>query len=149
MNNKGFTMIELLAAVLILGILATVALPNVFRIMTDSKADKYIDDAFLAGLKTVHIIHGRGEGILRSGLRQELSHNKHVKSFKSAPYNDGGEGCTIAELKDSKSELYDKAQYNEALRYSPRSRYGQRVQRRHNMSSQLHLPRLPRVPWRC
>ncbi len=45
MNNKGFTMIELLAAVLILGILATVALPNVFRIMTDSKADKYIDDA--------------------------------------------------------------------------------------------------------
>ena len=64
--------------------------------------NKYIDDAFLAGLKTVHIIHGRGEGILRSGLRQELSHNKHVKSFKSAPYNDGGEGCTIAELKDRK-----------------------------------------------
>ncbi len=64
--------------------------------------NKYIDDAFLAGLKTVHIIHGRGEGILRNGLRQELKRNKHVKSFKSAPYNDGGEGCTVVELKDRK-----------------------------------------------
>ena len=64
--------------------------------------NKYIDDAFLAGLKTVHVIHGRGEGILRNGLRQELRRNKHVKSFKSAPYNDGGDGCTIVELKDRK-----------------------------------------------
>lgn len=63
---------------------------------------KYIDDAFLAGLKTVHIIHGRGEGILREGLRQSLKKNKHVKSFRSAPYNDGGEGCTIVELHERK-----------------------------------------------
>lgn len=63
---------------------------------------KYIDDAFLAGLKTVHIIHGRGEGILRNGLRAELKRNMHVKSFKSAPYNQGGDGCTIVELKDRK-----------------------------------------------
>ena len=64
--------------------------------------EKYIDDAFLAGLKTVHVIHGRGEGILRNGLRAELKKNKHVKSFKSAPYSEGGEGCTIVELKDRK-----------------------------------------------
>lgn len=63
---------------------------------------KYLDDAFLAGLKSVHVIHGRGQGILRDGLRQELRHHKYVKSFKSAPYNDGGEGCTIVELKVSK-----------------------------------------------
>lgn len=60
--------------------------------------NKYIDDAFLAGLKNVSIIHGRGEGVLRNGLRRELKHNKHVKTFKSAPYNEGGEGCTIVEL---------------------------------------------------
>ena len=64
--------------------------------------NKYIDDAFPAGLVTVHIIHGRGEGILRKGLRAELSRNKHVKSYKSAPYNDGGEGCTIVELRGRK-----------------------------------------------
>ena len=64
--------------------------------------NKYIDDAFLAGLQTVNVIHGRGEGILKKGLREELSRNKHVKSFKSAPYNDGGEGCTVVELKSRK-----------------------------------------------
>ena len=64
--------------------------------------NKYLDDAFLAGLASVHIIHGRGEGILRKGLRAELARNKHVKSFKSAAYNDGGEGCTIVELKGRK-----------------------------------------------
>lgn len=64
--------------------------------------NKYIDDAFLAGLKTVHVIHGRGEGILRNGLRAELKKNRHVKSYKSAPYADGGEGCTVVELIDRK-----------------------------------------------
>lgn len=64
------------------------------------RMNKYIDDAFLAGLKSVHIIHGRGSGILRKGLRNELRHNKHVESYRPAPYNEGGEGCTIAELVD-------------------------------------------------
>ena len=64
------------------------------------KMNKYIDDAFLAGLKTVSIIHGRGSGILRKGLRAELRRNKHVESYKSAPYDQGGEGNTIVTLVD-------------------------------------------------
>ena len=63
------------------------------------RMNKYIDDAFLAGLKTVNIIHGRGSGILRKGLRAELRRNKHVESYKSAPYDQGGEGNTKSSLK--------------------------------------------------
>ncbi len=66
------------------------------------RMNKYIDDAFLAGLKTVSIIHGRGSGILRKGLRAELRRNKHVESYKSAPYDQGGEGNTIVTLVDRK-----------------------------------------------
>ena len=64
--------------------------------------NKYIDDAFLAGLKTVHVIHGKGSGTLRKGLRLELAHNRYVKSYKNAPYNEGGDGCTVVELVDRK-----------------------------------------------
>ena len=62
--------------------------------------EKYLDDVYLSGLTRVTIIHGRGEGILRDGLRRELKRNKHVKSFTSAPYNDGGDGATVVTLKD-------------------------------------------------
>lgn len=61
--------------------------------------NKYLDDAYLAGLGQVRIIHGRGEGILKSGLRAELKRNKHVKKFSAAPYDEGGEGATIVEFK--------------------------------------------------
>ena len=61
---------------------------------------KYIDDAYMAGLKTVRVVHGRGEGILRNGLRQVLSRNKNIKSLKAAEYHEGGEGCTVVEFKD-------------------------------------------------
>lgn len=64
--------------------------------------DKYLDDAFLAGLRRVSIIHGRGTGILRDGLRQRLKSNKNVKSLQGAPYDQGGEGVTLVELKARK-----------------------------------------------
>ena len=64
--------------------------------------NKYLDDAFLAGLKTVNIVHGRGAGILRRALRAELAKNKYVKSYKSAPYTEGGDGCTVVTLADRK-----------------------------------------------
>ena len=64
--------------------------------------EKYIDDAYLAGLPQVRIIHGKGQGILQSGIREALKYNKQVKSVKSAGYNEGGEGASIVVLKEKK-----------------------------------------------
>lgn len=64
------------------------------------KMNKYLDDAFLAGLTSVNVIHGKGSGILKKGLRAELRRNKHVESYKSAPEYEGGEGCTVVTMVD-------------------------------------------------
>ena len=61
---------------------------------------KYIDDAYIAGMRRVTVIHGRGEGILKNGLRKELAANPFVESYKSAPYSEGGEGATVVTLKN-------------------------------------------------
>ena len=62
--------------------------------------EKYLDDAYMAGLKEVTIIHGRGEGILKDGIRSMLRRNKLAASYRKGGYNEGGEGVTIVKLKE-------------------------------------------------
>ena len=63
------------------------------------RVEKHIDDAFIAGLDKTTIVHGRGEGILRDGIRRRLRSNKHVASLEKPAYNEGGEGATIVVIK--------------------------------------------------
>jgi DNA mismatch repair protein MutS2 len=61
--------------------------------------DKYLDEAYMAGLKVVTIIHGKGTGILRKAINDMLKSHSHVKSHRLGEYGEGGSGVTIAELK--------------------------------------------------
>lgn len=64
------------------------------------EVEKYLDDAYMAGMKEVTVIHGRGQGILKEGLRQLFKRNKLVAAFRKGSYNEGGEGVTIVKLKE-------------------------------------------------
>ena len=61
--------------------------------------DKFIDNAALAHLPSVRIVHGKGTGKLRQGVQKYLKKNKHVKRFRLGEYGEGDAGVTIAELK--------------------------------------------------
>ncbi|MEW6511918.1 MAG: endonuclease MutS2 [Bacteroidota bacterium] len=60
--------------------------------------DKFIDDAVLAGLHRIDIIHGKGTGALRKKVTEFLSNHPRVKSFRMAEWNEGGAGATVVEL---------------------------------------------------
>ena len=59
----------------------------------------YLDEAVRAGLNEVFIIHGKGTGILRAGIQQDLRKNKHVKSFRRGVYGEGEDGVTVVTLR--------------------------------------------------
>ena len=61
--------------------------------------DSYIDQALLANLNQITIVHGIGTGVIRDMVQEKLAKNKHIKSFSYAPMNAGGSGATIAILK--------------------------------------------------
>ena len=58
----------------------------------------FLDNAFMANLTQVRIIHGKGTGVLRKTVHEELKKNRHVKGFRLGVYGEGEDGVTIAEL---------------------------------------------------
>lgn len=60
--------------------------------------DRYIDDAVLAGLDSVRIVHGKGTGALRKAVQDALRKDKRVRSFEQAAFGQGDAGVTIAKL---------------------------------------------------
>ena len=61
--------------------------------------DKYLDDAYLAHVPSVRVVHGKGTGALRTAVHQYLKRCKHVKSFRLGTFGEGDAGVTIAEFK--------------------------------------------------
>ncbi len=64
-----------------------------------NSVDKYLDDVVMSGLNEVTIIHGKGTGVLRSGIQKFLKTNKHVKSFRLGSFGEGDNGVTIVEMR--------------------------------------------------
>jgi DNA mismatch repair protein MutS2 len=62
------------------------------------KLDKYLNDAFVAGLYQVTVIHGKGTGTLRQVVREQLAKHPLVESYRPGEYGEGGAGVTIVTL---------------------------------------------------
>lgn len=63
------------------------------------KVDKFIDDAFLAGMDTISIIHGKGTGALKNGIHEYLRRHRKVESYRLGEFGEGDAGVTIVKLK--------------------------------------------------
>ena len=60
---------------------------------------EYLDDAKIAKLETIRIVHGKGTGKLKTGIHNFLKTNPHVKSYRMGTYGEGEMGVTVVELK--------------------------------------------------
>ena len=65
----------------------------------EGEVERYLDQAFLAGLPRVRIVHGTGMGVLRRTLREYLKRHPHVTGVTEPPHHEGGQGATIVELR--------------------------------------------------
>lgn len=75
---------------------------NLIGMTTDEAVavlDKYLDDAYLAHLPQVRIVHGRGTGALKNAVHAHLKRLKYVKSYRLGAFGEGDTGVTIAEFK--------------------------------------------------
>ena len=63
-----------------------------------AELETYLNDAAMSGMRSVRIVHGKGTGALRAAVREHLSHHPLVKSYTSAPPQDGGDGVTVVNL---------------------------------------------------
>ena len=61
--------------------------------------DRFLDNAVMAGLERVTLIHGKGTGALRTGVQQHLRRHPQVAGFRLGTYGEGETGVTIVELK--------------------------------------------------
>ena len=61
--------------------------------------DKYLDDAYLAHLPQVRVVHGRGTGALKAGVHRHLKKLKYVKEFRLGEFGEGDTGVTIVTFK--------------------------------------------------
>jgi len=64
------------------------------------RLDQYLYDAFMAGLSSVRIVHGKGTGRLRRAVQNTLARHPLVKSYRLGDYGEGDYGVTIVELID-------------------------------------------------
>ena len=62
------------------------------------RLDQYLNDAFMAGLPSVRIVHGKGTGKLRRAAHESLARHPLVKSYRLGDYGEGDYGVTIVEL---------------------------------------------------
>jgi len=62
------------------------------------RLDQYLYDAFMAGLPSVRIVHGKGTGKLRRAVHESLAKHPLVKSYRLGDYGEGDYGVTVAEL---------------------------------------------------
>src|SRR5712691_5159318 len=60
--------------------------------------ETYLNDAAMSGMSSIRIIHGKGTGALRAAVRERLAHHPLVKSYTSAPPQEGGDGVTVVKL---------------------------------------------------